>query len=414
METKANYALIGAFILAGFLGLLAFLMWFARFEIDRQFDYYDVYFPEVSGLGIASQVRFAGLPVGQVVDMGLSQRGDGLVRVRLEIRRGTPVREDSTAALELQGVTGVANIGISAGTPSLPLLRDGGADIPEIPAARSALQTLGEEAPQMVERLNDVMLQLSRLLSEENRAKVDSILTNVERSTGNLDQAIADISAATGVVSDVADSLSVLGPRLDTLGGRADGTLQKAEDALTKITETAANLDRALESGARALDTLDGYVSDDLALLTARIGTTLDNLDPTLAGAPDALAAAQRAFEGADRIVNTDLAPVIEDLRGTLAGLNQAVAQVNAELPAVTQRIASAAASADGAFGSLRGMVDSIRGPVQNFAQEGLPQFGMAGRDIRSLAQSVDQLVRSLGRNPSQILSGPRAPEFRR
>ncbi|MDO5611630.1 MAG: MlaD family protein [Paracoccus sp. (in: a-proteobacteria)] len=414
METRANYALIGAFILAGFLGLLGFLMWFAKFEVDRQFDYYDVYFAEVTGLGVASQVRFAGLPVGQVVDMRLSPQGDGRVRVRLEVRQGTPVRSNSTAALEMQGVTGVANIGISAGSPAAALLRDGPDAIPVIPAARSALQTLGEEAPEMVARLNEVTLQLTQLLSEENRGKVDAILSNVERSTGHLDQAIADISSATQVVAEVADSLSVLAPRLDTLGETADGTLQRADEALAKFTETAGNLDQTLASGTRALDTVQAYVAGDLGVLTTRLTQSLDNLDPALASAAPALDAARSTFQGADRIVNTDLGPVIGDLRDTLANLNTAIAQVNADLPEFTRRLSSAAASADSAFASLRGTIDGIRGPVQSFAQDGLPQFGLAGRDIRALAQSIDQLVRSLSRNPSQILSGPRQPEFRR
>ncbi|MDO5630707.1 MAG: MlaD family protein [Paracoccus sp. (in: a-proteobacteria)] len=415
METKANYALIGAFILAGFLGLLGFLMWFAKFEVDRQFDYYDVYFPEVTGLGVASQVRFAGLPVGQVVDMGLTSDGDGRVRVRLEVRQGTPVRRDSAASLEMQGVTGVANIGISAGTPSSPLLREVSTDsVPVIPAARSALQTLGEEAPEMVSRLNEVTLHLTELLSQENRNKVDTILSNIEHATGNLDQALSDISSATKVVADVADSMSTLAPRLDTLGETANGALQRADETLAKITETAGNLDQTLASGTRALDTVQAYVADDLPGLTARLTQSLENLDPVLVSAAPALDAARSAFEGADQIVNTDLGPVISDLRETLTNLNAAITQVNADLPGISQNVSSAAASADAAFASLRGTLEGIRGPVQNFAQEGLPQFSMAGRDIRAVAQSIDHLVRQLSRNPGQLLSGQRQPEFRR
>ena len=42
METKANYVLIGAFTLAGMLGILGIILWFARIELDSQFAYYDV------------------------------------------------------------------------------------------------------------------------------------------------------------------------------------------------------------------------------------------------------------------------------------------------------------------------------------------------------------------------------------
>ena len=131
METKANYALIGAFTIAGFLGILGFVLWFAQLQLDRQFAYYDVYFPEVSGLGPASEVRFAGLPVGRVVDMRLAPGNPLPVRVRIEVILDTPIRSDSLAALEVQGVTGVALVAVTAGSARAPLLRV--ADTSEVP-----------------------------------------------------------------------------------------------------------------------------------------------------------------------------------------------------------------------------------------------------------------------------------------
>ena len=99
METKANFVLIGAFTIAGFLGLVAFLMWFANLSLNRQFAWYDIYFPEVSGLGLSSEVTYAGLTVGKVIDMQLAQGQSGAVRVRVEVAEDTPVRTDSRAAI---------------------------------------------------------------------------------------------------------------------------------------------------------------------------------------------------------------------------------------------------------------------------------------------------------------------------
>ncbi|MDO7723120.1 MAG: MlaD family protein, partial [Loktanella sp.] len=77
METKANFVLIGAFTLAGLIGLMGFFLWFAQVELDRQFAYYDIRFSSVSGLSNASDVRFNGLAVGQVVDVKLAPERDG-------------------------------------------------------------------------------------------------------------------------------------------------------------------------------------------------------------------------------------------------------------------------------------------------------------------------------------------------
>ena len=59
-------------------------------------------------------------------------------------------------------------------------------------------------------------------------------------------------------------------------------------------------------------------------------------------------------------------------------------------------------------------MLDGARNPVQNFARNGLPQFTQLAGDLRTLSQNVNQLVTTIRRNPSQIITGPKTPEFRR
>jgi phospholipid/cholesterol/gamma-HCH transport system substrate-binding protein len=94
METKANYVLIGLFTLGGLLGALGLLLWFAKVEVDRQYAYFDILFEDVSGLGSASDVRYNGLPVGQVVDLGLDDADSSQVRVRIEVSADTPVNTE--------------------------------------------------------------------------------------------------------------------------------------------------------------------------------------------------------------------------------------------------------------------------------------------------------------------------------
>ena len=95
METRANYILIGAFTLAGIIGAFGFLLWLAKIDVDRQYAYYDVLFDNVAGLSSAGDVRYNGLPVGQVVDLRLDADDPAKVRVRLELDATTPVRTDT-------------------------------------------------------------------------------------------------------------------------------------------------------------------------------------------------------------------------------------------------------------------------------------------------------------------------------
>lgn len=425
METKANFALIGAFTILGFLGLLAFLMWFAKLEIDRQFDYYDIYFNEVSGLGVSSEVTFAGLSVGKVVDMVLADDDNGVVRVRVELEEGTPVRENSTASLEIQGVTGVANVAITSGSPSAPRLTREDGSPPVIVGNESVLQTLSNEGPQMISRLNTVAEQLTVLLGAENQTRVHHILANVENSSANLDKTLADVSGATDAIADAANDFKAFGEKLDTLS-------KTAETTLNKITETAGNADVTLASATAALDQARGYISGDLDKLTvnlndtasvvreelpplaARVRSTLDNADPLIEVTKDAMGSAARTFDGADRIINEEIGPVASDLRVTLGKADVAIDRVVADIPEIADKLRSAAESADGAFSSLRSMMDGARGPVAAFARDGLPQFTRLGDELHRLAKNVDALVTSLRRNPSRIFSGQQLPEFKR
>lgn len=419
METKANYVLIGAFTIAGFLGLLAFMVWFAKLELNKQFAYYDIYFPEVSGLGISSEVGFAGLTVGKVIDMQIAGGVNGAVRVRIEVKEDTPVRTNSRASLELSAVTGSATMAISAGTPDAPLLRDvNPEEIPVIEANRSVLQTLYDQGPEMISRLNTVAEQMTELLGPDNQSRVQNILTNVERSSTNLDKAMADISTATDAIASAADDISAFGTKLDSLGAAAETTLANADTAMAQFNDTAKRAGLALDAGTATLDVARNYIGGDLRQLTQRLDAAATTVQADLSRLTDQavpmMESAGRAFDGADRVINTEIGPVVTDLRATLASLNTAIGSVADDLPDITARLRSAADSADSAFASLRAMLDSTRAPVQAFARDALPQFTRMASDLRGLVTNVDQLVTTLRRNPAQIITGPRTPEFRR
>lgn len=412
METRANYLLIGAVTLFGFIGLLGFLMWFAKVEVNRQFDYYDVLFPAVSGLSRASEVRFSGLSVGQVLDMQLMDE-NGLVRVRLEVAKDTPIREGARASLETQGVTGVAVVAIRAGNPDAPLLRDTAA-IPEIPAAPSALQTLSDQGPEIIARLNTVAEQLSQLLGEENQARVANILDNVERSSGNLDQAIADITAVTSAIGDTAGAIAGFGAKVGQLSDAAQGTLEHADTALERFSSATETAQDTLSAATAALGELRSYIAGELRALTARFDALTDRAGTSLDGIDTAMDSAGRAFDSAGEVIGRDIAPVTASLRESLGGFDETMRALNRDLPGILDHIRNAANAADSAFASLRSLSDGARAPVQSFTRDGLVQFTAVARDARNLVDNLNQLVTALRRNPAQVITGPRQPEFRR
>lgn len=394
METRANYVLIGSFALAGFLGLVGFLLWFAQFELNRQFAYYDVRFSSVAGLSRASEVRFAGLTVGQVVEVRLSPDGDGTVRARLEVAGDTPVRQDSIATIESMGVTGVSYVGITAGDPASPLLQsDSG--VPEITAGRSVLQSLSEDAPQIVAETLSVMQNINDLLDDRNRQQVQTILDNLALSSESLNDALSDFSEVSSTIADASTEIAAftaqVGPVLES-AQRTMGNIDTALSSVTVLSERAVGTldqsDAALASGKVVLDAAGGFMTDTLPVIVQDLTDTtallrsqteavagdargmigsftatgdaasarlaeaegiLRNADAAISRLVVALDNLDTAATSFDRLITQDGSALIEETRAMIANANDAAAAVARvavdDLPVVIADLRGAAAT---------------------------------------------------------------------
>lgn len=337
METRANYVLIGAFVLAGFVAIIAFFLWFAQIELKRQFAYYDVRFSAVSGLAQASEVRYAGLPVGQVVDVRLAPDMDGTILVRLEIAAETPVRTDSIATIETLGVTGVSYVGISAGDPAAALLRAGDA-VPEITAGRSVLQVLSQDAPEITAQILDLLARGGELFSPENSAKVQRILQNLEQSSENLVVALDEFSVLTTTVAAASTDIAGFTIELEPLITRAGETLGRVDAALADVSALAqraqTTLDRAdgaMASGAGALEAAEGLMRGEVPELLAELQATAEALRTEIAAVSGEAQGAIGSFGAAGTQANARL----EELGATIAAADRAVERFAAMVGAV-------------------------------------------------------------------------------
>lgn len=408
METRANYVLIGAFALAGFFGILGFLLWFAQFELDRQFDYYDVRFSSVSGLSRASEVRFSGLPVGQVVDVRLSPDQDGTVLVRLEVQGNTPVRTDSVATIESMGVTGVSYVGITSGDPQLPLLMDEEDGIPEIESGRSVLQTLTEDAPRIIEEAVNVMENVGQLLDEENQQKVQNILDNFEQSSGEISSALSEFSGVSRTIAEASDDIASFTGQLDPVIDAVEGTLGNLDTTLDALTSLSGRIERsldvaddALQSGRGALDAAEVFMTGELqAISQDLVATTQFVREQTETLVTDARgmigefsaagsAATQRLNEAEGTLQATDAA--IDRLVDTLDSIGTA----SVSLDELITRDGSALVA------ETRAMIenaDRAVAAVTSVAETDLPAIVS---DIRGATETVNRVTAEVGTNLS-------------
>ena len=123
METRANYALIGAFTLATIAAAFLFVYWFSGNQNPAGLKSYRVVFTSsVSGLSRGSSVLFNGLRVGEVTTIDLGE-DPSQVYAMIDVDRRTPVKTDTNARLEYQGLTGFAAVALSGGSADEPAAR---------------------------------------------------------------------------------------------------------------------------------------------------------------------------------------------------------------------------------------------------------------------------------------------------
>src|SRR5579872_4463557 len=125
MERNANYAMVGLASLILLCGLAAFILWLARVQFARDYDIYDILFDgPVRGISTGGEVHFNGIKVGEITRIALDPTNASRVIARVKVTSDVPIRTDSYATLEPQGITGVNYVQITAGTPSRPFLKD--------------------------------------------------------------------------------------------------------------------------------------------------------------------------------------------------------------------------------------------------------------------------------------------------
>lgn len=266
METRAHHVLIGAFVIATLLAGFGFVMWLSMGGFGRDTARYAIRFEgAVTGLSVASDVRYNGIKVGEVTELRLDPDDPSKVLALIEVTKETPIHTDSVASLEYLGVTGVAYVQITGGSPDAPLLRLAADEaVPLIPSRPSGVQELVAGVPDLLMRATQLVENLNTLVRPENREAIAAILQNTEVVTGaladrqpeldvavtNLQQMSADLAVAAQQLRAVSDRLLPMAARMETSMAGLDRAVDEVPPVLEEVRQAAASygeLGRELE-----------------------------------------------------------------------------------------------------------------------------------------------------------------------
>ena len=254
METKANYLMIGGFVLGVLVLAFISVFWMSNFGGGGK-RYYIVFESSVAGLTTGSSVGFNGIRVGEVQSFALDPHDARKVQVLINVRDDTPVRQNSHASIQSMGLTGGSGIQITPGTPDSEILVATAEDpIPVIQADPGSGQGVFEAGSAALNNANVFISKLHALLDQNEKA-ISTTMTNVEQFTTMLAEKKEDIGQAITDVKDGAQSFKSLSDKLEvSLGDNMDGLTRQARDSLQEFgnfmregRRTAVTLNRILE-----------------------------------------------------------------------------------------------------------------------------------------------------------------------
>jgi phospholipid/cholesterol/gamma-HCH transport system substrate-binding protein len=289
MERNANYALVGLISTILLIAMIVFLFWLANFAFSQRYDTYDVVFHgAVTGLSRGGDVQFNGIKVGEVDDIKLDASDPNIVHASAKVRSDTPVRVDSAASLEPQGITGVNYIQITAGTTAKPLLKD--ATPPGKPlvieAAPGAISSLLSGGGTMVQKALETLNRINQVLSNQNIQKFTAIISDVQAVT-------AELRERKAIIAD------------------ADKALQDADQAAIQIRDLAKNANglvgsdgkRAIDKVGDAANEIQGAAADVRVMIKKLQGPTSDFATNGLPQLTSAVASLETATKHLDALV---------------------------------------------------------------------------------------------------------------
>lgn len=225
MEEKVNFAVVGVFVLVLTAALIGGVLWLSSGKSYRTaYDVYQAYMKEsVSGLNLNAPVRYRGVEVGRVRKIALAPGNVEQVQLTLDIERGTPVKVDTVAILQSQGLTGIAFVELTAGGRDSPPLRAlAGEAYPVIRTGPSLMTRLDSAVTALLTNLNRTSENLNALLDEDNRRAVKSTLADLKilsrtlaARSNTIDSTLADTAHTMKNAARLTDELPQLVQRIN-------------------------------------------------------------------------------------------------------------------------------------------------------------------------------------------------------
>jgi ABC-type transporter Mla subunit MlaD len=316
MESRGTFVRVGLLLLVGAAVLIGLVLFLAGGQFGGG-KLLESYFSEsVQGLNVGGPVKYRGVNVGTITDIGLTgaEYGKGMlaeeldnpqyqlvfVRYRINFNRvgslpdiADSVKAGIRARLSTQGLTGLSYIEIDfvpgAAVPPPPPWQPHAEVIPSVPSTFAQVEDVATQLAQRLSKLdiealvNNLIGLTADLRTDLKSGDVHDAIDSVNQLLSSVQDAVkqADVPRLTGELRRTAAAMTKLAD-----GKATQDTLASASVAANRLAEAAAKLPAliaALQATAQRADTTTSDLTSDLAPILRDAAAAMANLRDTTA-----------------------------------------------------------------------------------------------------------------------------------
>ncbi len=267
MENRLSYILVGAFVFVLLIGGVFSILWLGNYSDEGTFKFYKVATKEsVSGLNEKAPVKLRGVQIGEVRTITINPKNAEEVLVLIRVQDDAPIKEDTYATIEAQGITGLSFIQLQGGTNEAKDLKTSGKaeEYGIIYSRPSTFSRLDKTITSVSQKAEMIFTRAESIMSEknvknleiiiENSAKIaestSKTMANIEAQNKEINQLLHEATAAARGVKEMSYSFRTA---IDDTGV---DTMNKVREASKSVSTVMGGLNQKIEKGAFDVDLL--------------------------------------------------------------------------------------------------------------------------------------------------------------
>jgi phospholipid/cholesterol/gamma-HCH transport system substrate-binding protein len=248
MENRSHALIAGLFVILLSAAMAVTATWLSGETTDHA-HYILTSDGSVSGLNPQAAVRFRGVKVGKVEDIGFDPENSRFIRIRIGVDRNVPLTKGVFAQLGYQGVTGLAYIQLDDDGNQPELLQTNETDLARIQMRTSTLANIVISGQDLLNNVNETVKRMNHLLDDQNQERFSHLLENMEN-------AATDFGSFTEQLQPNLKSLPELTSKTNSLLGNADQLVKNINRVVEKIGQQGGIIDDLSQSAEELADTI--------------------------------------------------------------------------------------------------------------------------------------------------------------